>query len=385
MSESSVVYKTVAPLQVAAMRAIITSRAEIPPLLERVRRACGDAICGPAMAILEGGAVKTGLVVDAAYPVSRPVQGDDGNIQTSVLQEVPVLTMLHYGRHDSIRETVLRIYEYVEHHSRTVTNVRREIYLTLNPAHPEGSVTELQVVMHAWDRLLADGVERVLGSAARDQVMAGAEDFSYETSADEYSAWLRTAMERIDVLTGDPRQKFEMVACCAHVFPEERIAYLRSVYEQAHDVDAVLREMYDDYDWYEGPVRRGNVIHMVKIPFDQEAYTRATTPEERRLAYCHCSFVRPYLNEIPPRLSPTFCWCGAGWYKRLWEGILGRPVQIEHGQSVLRGDERCTVLITLPITAEGEQVPPPETLPAVGQALLGVGQAERGNGQAGAE
>ncbi len=357
MSDSSVTFKTIAPLQVAAMQAIISTRGEILPLLDRVRRACGDAVCGPPMAVLHGGAVKSGFAVDAAYPVSRPVQGEDGKIQTSLLEEVPALTLLHYGPHESIRETALKIYDYVDHHSRTTSLLRREIYLTLDPEHPEKNVTEVQVVMHAWDRLLADGVERVLGRAARDQVMAGAEQFTYQTPAEEYSEWIRAAVQRIDVLTGDPRQKFEMLACCAHVFPEERIAHLRSVYERAHDVDAVLGEMYDDYDWYEGPVRRGNVVYMIKIPFDQEAYARATTPEERRLAYCHCSFVRPYLNEIPPRLSPTFCWCGAGWYKRLWEGILGRPVQIEHEESVLQGDEHCTLRITLPITAGGELSP----------------------------
>ena len=74
-------------------------------------------------------------------------------------------------------------------------------------------------------------------------------------------------------------------------------------------------------------------------------------------AYCHCSFVHPFLDEIPSKLSPTFCYCGAGWYTRLWEGILGEPVKIEHVETLLRGNDQCTLTITLPLELSGECSP----------------------------
>jgi predicted hydrocarbon binding protein len=49
-------------------------------------------------------------------------------------------------------------------------------------------------------------------------------------------------------------------------------------------------------------------------------------------------------------MSGTYCYCGAGWYKQLWEGILGQPVRIEVLKSVLQGDDRCTFAIHLPLT-----------------------------------
>jgi hypothetical protein len=27
------------------------------------------------------------------------------------------------------------------------------------------------------------------------------------------------------------------------------------------------------------------------------------------------------------QISPTLCYCGAGWYRRIWEGILEKPVE----------------------------------------------------------
>jgi hypothetical protein len=117
--------------------------------------------------------------------------------------------------------------------------------------------------------------------------------------------------------------------------------------------------MYTDDFWYEKPVRRGNVLYMRKNPYNPEGYEQATTPAERRKAYCHCAFVHPYLDEIPAKLSTTFCFCGAGWYRRLWEGVLGQPVKIEHVETLLRGHDQCTLTITLPLELSGECAPNP--------------------------
>jgi predicted hydrocarbon binding protein len=48
------------------------------------------------------------------------------------------------------------------------------------------------------------------------------------------------------------------------------------------------------------------------------------------------------------RISGTYCYCGAGFYKGVWEEILQRPVEVEVLESVMRGDEVCTVAIRLP-------------------------------------
>jgi hypothetical protein len=164
-------------------------------------------------------------------------------------------------------------------------------------------------------------------------------------------------MGRIDSLTDDPQQKYRIVSCAAHVFPRHRIDHLKAIYERDHDIDEVLKEMYTDPDWYEDPVRRGNQLFMRKVPFDPKGYREAATPAARRQAYCHCAFVRPYLAEIPARISPTFCWCGAGWYRRLWEGILEKPIQVEHVETLIKGNDCCTLVITLPLQLEGEMSP----------------------------
>ncbi|HNT55634.1 MAG TPA: hypothetical protein PKG95_13025 [Anaerolineaceae bacterium] len=354
METQPILYKKLEPVQIAFLKAHIQSRDEIPRLLNTLRSTCQNVISGAPLVIIHGGAAKTGLIIEAAIPVTRPVATND--IQTRLLEAAPVLSLMHTGSHQTIRDTVLKIYAYLDTHALTTSLLRREIYHVLDESNPDHNETEVQLVLHEWERLLAEGAERILGSAARQMIMSGVDSIDPATSFTEYVAWIQGAVERLDALPIDDEQKCQVVSHCAHVFPQERIDHLRAIYEHG-TVDDVLREMYQDDFWYEKPVRRDNVIYMRKNPYNPEGYENATTPAERRKAYCHCSFVHPYLDEIPARLSPTFCFCGAGWYRRLWEGILGQPVKIEHVETLLKGHDHCTLTITLPLSLSGECTP----------------------------
>lgn len=354
MSTQPFVHKEIQAIQIASVKAVVEKRADILPLFEPLRQACGDAICGPAMAIYHFGAVKDGFLVEAAFPVSRPVE--TGTIHTRQLEGARAWTAIHHGPLEKIRETTSALIEHARARAGSLGG-QREVYLVRDLDHPEQNVTEIQFTRHEWDRLLAEGLERNLGGEARQQVMEGIEQIGPESSQEVYTEWIRGAMDALDSLTEDAEEKYQVLSCCAHVFPEERIALLRSLFERSGDIDDLLQEMYQDPDWYEDPVRTRNVLHMRKVPYDPQGYELATTPVERRRAYCHCAFVRPYLDEVPSRLSPTFCWCGSGWYRRLWEGILGQPVKIEHVETLLKGNDQCTLTITLPLALEGEMRP----------------------------
>lgn len=354
MNPPQVVHKEIDPVQIAGIQAVVEGRSGIFPLFEPLREACGDAICGPAMAIYHYGEVQEGFLVEAAFPVSRAVE--TGTVHTRQLEGARATTMIHRGPHDTIRDTVLQVFDYGRTHAGAAGG-QREVYLTLELDQPEENVSEIQLIRHEWDRLLANGMERMLGTDARERVMAGIEQITPESSQGAYAEWIRGAMDRLDAVTDDPGDKYQIVSCCAHVFPEGRIAHLRELYEATRDIDGVLREMYLDPAWYEDPVRQENVLYMTKVPFDPEGFEKGTTPAERRKAYCHCAFARPYLDKVPSELSPTFCWCGTGWYKRLWEGILGAPVEIDHVETLLKGNDCCTLRITLPLELEGEMTP----------------------------
>lgn len=48
------------------------------------------------------------------------------------------------------------------------------------------------------------------------------------------------------------------------------------------------------------------------------------------------------------KLYPTYCYCGAGFYKGIWEEILKKPVKVEVLKTVMKGDDICQIAIYLP-------------------------------------
>lgn len=53
---------------------------------------------------------------------------------------------------------------------------------------------------------------------------------------------------------------------------------------------------------------------------------------------CYCSQV----NRISKgKLSGTYCNCSRGWAKALFEGAVGRPVEVKLEKSIISGDNEC--------------------------------------------
>jgi predicted ArsR family transcriptional regulator len=59
---------------------------------------------------------------------------------------------------------------------------------------------------------------------------------------------------------------------------------------------------------------------------------------------CYCSQV----NKIPKgRLLGTYCNCSRGWAKALFEGAIGKPVEVIMEKSIINGDDQCKFRIIL--------------------------------------
>jgi predicted hydrocarbon binding protein len=102
---------------------------------------------------------------------------------------------------------------------------------------------------------------------------------------------------------------------------------------------------------------RQEVIDWSKIAMER---LDSLLDEKRRravMAGCSCQYPKADLQEMrktyqatgPESISATHCYCGAGFYKGIWEEILQAPVEVEVLESVLKGDEVCTIAIHLPV------------------------------------
>lgn len=222
----------------------------------------------------------------------------------------------------------------------------------------------------AWLAKLSGSLDELAGEEVRREVMVGSEDLSDWSTSEEVIDWSVSAMERLDSLVDQERRQWIMAGCACR-YPPSELEAIRQTYEETGDVVAahqVLQERFefllrdslhlsDDIvedvvarGWGAAGILEGREVIATKIPKSGNLveYLGESDPERRRQLYCHCPRVRDVL-ETSRTLSSTYCYCGAGYYKSIWEGILQRPVEVEVLESVLKGDDVCKVAIRLPL------------------------------------
>ena len=180
--------------------------------------------------------------------------------------------------------------------------------------------------------------------------------------------WTDSMIMRLNEASG-PDVTMAVMTACACRYPKEDLEEARSVWERTGDLDRVLDVLQTKFeDFLRGilrlsrkevdfvvsrnmglaGLREGDTIVATKIPksgFLRE-YIAEADPAKRRAMYCHCPRIR---DQIPgAELSPLYCYCGAGFYKALWEDILGTPVTVEVLESILDGGDVCRIAIHPP-------------------------------------
>ncbi len=331
---------------------------EIPTRFGHLYEQVKPHICGPAILLYEGRLPEDQFLLGACYPVSEPVEGD--GISTWTLGGAAMLTGTHTGPHDSPRTILGEIVGYIDEHGLSISNDPpiRWIYLEEGGerrATTEAATSEIQVplMLPIWLDHLADGLVRLAGEDARDAVMSEGELPAGDAAPSDVAEWIRGAMGRLDEVVPEEAIRKVIMAGCSHHFPDERIEEMRAEYERLGNIDELLVVMRMDktvngLSWYEQQVRVGDTLFVTKDPFDQEGYMSATDPDEKRATYCHCAFVKEAIRAGKRDIPVTHCFCGAGWYNQLWEGIFGQRIQVDIVRSILKGDDSCTFAIHLP-------------------------------------
>jgi effector-binding domain-containing protein len=338
--QSGITHKRVDDMLIASLRFQMGEREELFAKLEELRKECQEYIAGPPFAIFYWDTGLEGIDTEACFPVTDPVEA--GEIQSRMLEGGEVFCMLHHGAHDDLTQTYRQIGAHLVAHGLNPENLSREIFLDLSPDSPQDSITEVQVFFVNWEQRLAKNVERVLGAAARAEVLQDLDRIALGSSCEERKAWVNCALERLDAQSTE-EQRFDILSRCAHIFSRRRIERVRAVYERSLDIDEALTAMAEDPEWYEKPTRDGDVLYVTKVPRNRQGYEEATDEAEKRMHYCHCALVR----NNPGDVHPAFCYCASGWYRQIWEGILGQPVRVEILKSLTKGDDTCRFAIHL--------------------------------------
>ena len=220
-----------------------------------------------------------------------------------------------------------------------------------------------------WVEKFSQCLEQNVDEEVHAAVMQGSEALSKDSDRQDVAEWTKTAMDELSSLVDEETLKNTMTSCACQ-YPKSDLQDIRKKYAETQDLDAVhsmLQQRFEKFlrdsleldhamvteiikrGWGLAGVIDGNTIIATKIPksgFLVE-YMNETDSQKKRQYYCHCPRVRDILK-YGQTLPKTYCYCGAGFYKGIWEEIIQQPVEVEVLESVLDGGEVCKIAIHLP-------------------------------------
>jgi len=335
----SVVHKNLENTLVAFVR-IHGKFSDVAKSLEIVRNTCGNKIMGDPIVVHHWLVQdKDGHDMDVCIPVSEEILQSE--VKSMLLESCEAMTMIHSGSYENILDTYRKVTKETYAHGLPIAESGREVLIVFDTDNPGNNIIEIQEVLHDWDNRLSKQLENVLGIEVRDRVLECYTDISHKSSLEDRAKAVMCAIDLLDDIATE-EEKFEVLSGCAHVFPPELIAKMRNVYVETNSVDDVLEAMVAAGN-YPKFTRKGNILYSSKQPYNPEAFAKATTRKEKMQAYCFCPMIKYNLEEI----SGTFCYCGSGWSRRLWEGILDKPVKVEIVKSLTKDDDECTFAVHL--------------------------------------
>jgi hypothetical protein len=221
-----------------------------------------------------------------------------------------------------------------------------------------------------WLGKFERSIEKTTGKELKEEIMVGSDNLTDRSERQEVIAWSKQAMEKLDRLI-DEDKRIDIMTSCACEYPKSELSEIRKKYQETanveicHDMlqrkfvsfltgnlhlDARMIKQIVGWGWGVAGRLEGDTIIATKIPKSGYLieYMKETDPVKKRAIYCHCPRIRDALK-TGVEISPTYCYCGAGFYRAIWEEILQKPVRVGVLESVMKGDDVCKIAISLPL------------------------------------
>ena len=212
-----------------------------------------------------------------------------------------------------------------------------------------------------WINKLSGSLEEYTEHGIRDFIL---EDKPLGENVDErkYIEFEHESIVKIDMLLNEDQRK-EVFAKCSCTYPLEKLQHIKEAYAKTQDLalahkmlqkqfeqdiqDVPFKEEMIEMNWGLAGILESDKIVITKIPKFPDKYFSTNDLDAKRYNYCHCGRVRKQIREGKQSYSEEYCYCGAGYYKNIWEEITGKDVEIDVIETVLKGSTVCKFLIKL--------------------------------------
>ncbi len=221
-----------------------------------------------------------------------------------------------------------------------------------------------------WLRVFSMCLDDEVDEEIKREILAGSENISSETDRKEVFQWTKNALSKLDKYV-DNKTKNDILTGCACQYPRKNLQELKKLYAETKDLILVHKKMQEYFESFldeslkieenykEEIIKRdmgmagkleGRKIIATKIPKSAfiKDWFEETDNLKKRAIYCHCPRIRDVMDKAENELPMYHCYCGAGFYKVIWEEILQKPVKVEVLETVMNGGEVCKIAIYLP-------------------------------------
>jgi len=223
---------------------------------------------------------------------------------------------------------------------------------------------------------LSDTLKQTMGESKRNEIFAGINLPPLGTDPKDKPKITKRIMERLEA-TLDENTLREIMSSGLDIGPKEWYLPLREKFLKSQSIDDFLRKRHQeavemlekhsreqsmfyaqgiDEEVVEyvrnnpevmGGVREGDIIYETKIPYMTKQYLHEKDDTLKRYYACHCAWVREAIKS-GLKISPSFCYCSAGYHKRPLDIIFDQPVKADVMKTVLKGDLVCRFAIHIP-------------------------------------
>ena len=158
--------------------------------------------------------------------------------------------------------------------------------------------------------------------SAREELENACERYGTLRTPLQKARCIRSMMTVFDTSFDEPVRRTIMEACGCRCLGNSVVAKALLLQCKARDLDELLVMLNDAH------IGGGN-LHRKECAI-YATYSR-----------CHCGSV----SKTKECFSPTYCHCSCGWFRRLFEALLQRPVDVELLGSIIQGEKACRFVI----------------------------------------
>jgi hypothetical protein len=223
---------------------------------------------------------------------------------------------------------------------------------------------------------LSKNLKEKVGEARWKEVFTGIELPPLGTHPRDKPKITKMVMERLEAKLEKETCR-EVLSSNLHFVPDEAFMPSKKAFQESKNIDDFLENRHKEYVeelakhskektlYYNQEVddevveyvrktptcqvgvREEDVIYITKIPYMAKKYLHEKNEKMKRYYACHCSWVREAIKS-DTEISTDFCYCSAGFEKRLWDVIFDRLVKADILQTVLKRDLVCKFAIHIP-------------------------------------